>query len=132
MASIVNGMGGGNGGGSGGGATFTVSANPAAATDNTIVAAQAFHQAIRIWSLSLVASGGANTFILKSGSTTLIAATDLAADGQYNPVPGSGKPLFTGGYGEAIVINLSAATPVATTMTIEILDANLQALHMQR
>lgn len=101
------------------------------ATDNVVIAAQGAGRAIRIHQLSLVASGGANTFTLKSGSSAITGANDLAADGQYQ-TGDSPDGLYTTGYDEAFVITLVNATLVTGSLKYSIIDANLVAMGMQK
>lgn len=87
------------------------------AGDNTLVAAVAGKQ-IRVLSLVLVASGGANTVRLESaaGGTALTGAMDLAADGQlllpYNPAGWCDTVAA-----ELLNLELSAGTAVAGLLT---------------
>lgn len=87
------------------------------AGDNTLVAAVAGKR-IRVISLSLVASGGANSIRFESGAsgTALTGVMDIADNGQYtlnfNP---SGH--FETAKGALLNLELSAATAVGGVLT---------------
>lgn len=89
----------------------------AAAGDNTLVAAVAGKR-IRVHSLALVASGGANTVRLESAAsgTALTGQMDIVADGQlvlaHNPA-GWCQTVA----GQLLNLELSAATSVAGVLT---------------
>lgn len=94
----------------------------AAAGDNTLVAAVAGKK-IRLHSLVLVASGGANNARLESGAggTALTGVMNIAANGQltlaYNPA----------GWVETVAaallnLELSAATAVGGVLTYSLVD----------
>jgi hypothetical protein len=95
-----------------------------------IVVLQGVGRAIRVHQITLVASGGANTVTLRSGTTALTGAIDLAADGQYVS-PDSPQGLAQTSYDEALNLLMTAATLVAGSAKVSIIDANLQALKLQ-
>lgn len=92
----------------------------AAASDNELVAAVAGKR-IRVHSLVLVASGGANTATLRSDTTGITGAMDLGADGQlvldHNPAG-----WFQTAAAEALNLLLSAATLVAGSLTYSLIE----------
>lgn len=89
----------------------------AAAGNNTLVAAVT-GKSLRVMSLALVATGGANTVRLESDAdgTALTGQMNLAADGQlvlpYNPAGWVATVA-----GELLNLELSAATAVAGVLT---------------
>jgi hypothetical protein len=91
----------------------------AAATggNNTLVAAVA-GKSIRVLSLLLVASGGANTVALESDAdgTALTGDMDLGADGQL-VLPHNPAGWAVTAAGELLNLELSAATAVAGCLT---------------
>lgn len=94
----------------------------AALGDNTLVAAVADRK-IRVLSMMLVASGGANTVRLESGGGggAMTGQMDLAADGQlllpYNP---SGWNQTAAG--ATLNLELSAATAVAGVLAYVLVE----------
>ena len=82
-----------------------------AIADNEVVAAVAGKQ-IKVLSIVLIASGGANTCTWKSATNALSGAMDFAADGGYSL--GNGEtPVLVTNNGEALNLALTAATLVA-------------------
>lgn len=85
--------------------------------DNTLVAAVTGKK-IRVLSLFLVASGGANTVRLESGAsgTALTGLMDILADGQL-VLPENGGGWFETAINTLLNLELSAATLVAGGLT---------------
>lgn len=83
-----------------------------AATDNTLVAAVAAKK-IRVVSLFMVASGGANNARFESGTggTALTGVMNLAANGQL-PLPFNPAGWFETAVNTLLNLELSAATAV--------------------
>lgn len=85
--------------------------------DNTLVAAVS-GKAIRVLSVALVASGGANTVRFESGAggTALTGQMDLGADGQLVLQDNPGGWFVTAA-GALLNLELSAGTSVAGCLT---------------
>lgn len=94
----------------------SVSVNVSTINDNTLVAAPASPtegKKYRVVSVVLCATGGANTISFKSGaSTTKMAGVALAATTGQLVLPYNEHGWVETDPGQALVINLSAATAV--------------------
>lgn len=92
----------------------------AAASDNALVAAVTGKR-IRVHSIVLVATGGANTATLRSAANAISGAMDLGSDGQlvlnHNPAGWCQTAA-----GEALNLLLSAATAVAGLLTYSLIE----------
>lgn len=98
----------------------SVQVNASAIGDNAVVAALTDNQAKRIAVISYLisASGGINTVSWKSGATTVKEGSyDLAADEEVGATGQRDAPLFLTAPGEALNLNLSAATAVTGRLT---------------
>ena len=99
--------------------TLTVFANPASSGSNTILAAQGVGAKIRVTSLIILASGGANTISFTSDTTDISADFALPANGGFvldiNPTG-----WFETAANEALNIDLSAATAVAVQINYKL------------
>lgn len=98
---------------------YVADINTATSGDNTLVAAVAASSdgipamPIKVWKILVDASGGANNLIFKSGSTALNAtALGLAANQFFQVETDGNDPYFAAKPGEALVVNLSAATRI--------------------
>ncbi len=83
----------------------------AASGDNTVVAAGAGSQTVKVYRLMLVVSGATN-LTFKSGATGLTGAMAFTANGSM-VLDLSGEPWFTTGAATAFVINSSVAVQVS-------------------
>ena len=90
--------------------------------DNTLVAAVTAKK-IRVLSVVLVASGGANTVAFESDAagTALTGDMDIAADGQL-VLPLNGFGWFETVAGELLNLELANATAVAGALVYEEID----------
>lgn len=99
--------------------------SPASIADNSIVAAVA-GQRIRVISVLMSASGGANTATWKSGSTAISPALVFAANEKF--AAGTGSPrdvyLFQTAAGVALNLALTAATVVGVSICYVQTDAD--------
>jgi hypothetical protein len=98
----------------------TVQVNASAIGNNAVVAALTQNEAKRISVISylITASGGLNTAAWRSGATTVKDGPyDLAADEEVGATGQRDAPLFLTEAGEALNINLSAATVVTGRVT---------------
>lgn len=99
--------------------TITVFANPASLGSNTILAAQGAGAKIRVTSVVILASGGANTVSFTSNTTDITADFGLANNGGFvldiNPTG-----WFETAANEALNIDLSAATAVAVQINYKL------------
>lgn len=99
-----------------------LAANPASLGNNTLVAAVAGAK-IRVLAVALV-STAINTVTFQSNSTPISGAFDFAANG------GMALSFNEHGYmetavGEALVLNLSAATKVAVQVVYQVMTSGL-------
>jgi len=85
----------------------------ASSGDNTIVTGTSGNKII-VYSIVVIV-GGANNIVWKSGSTTIIGACNLAANGGYHFESMLG--VCEAASGENLVINLSSAEQTGGTVT---------------
>lgn len=83
--------------------------------DNTVVAAGASNQIIRVFRIWFVVATATNITFKSGGSTTLSGVATLGANGSL-VFDYEGEPWFTTAAGQAFVINSSAAVVVGGTV----------------
>lgn len=102
--------------------TISASLSNAASGDTTLLAVPATKR-FRLVSLVACASGGANTVVLKTGSTTRSAAISLAATTGQLVLPPHMGGWIVGALGEDFIWNNSAATAVTGSYTYILMDS---------
>jgi len=84
-----------------------------ASGDNTLVAAGAATQVVRIYRIFLVAAGATNLTFKSGASTSLSGAIPMSANGSIVLDMDGGEPWFTCAAGQAFVLNSSNAVQVS-------------------
>jgi len=90
---------------------YVADVNISSSGDNTIVAADS-SAPVRVWKISLQATGGQNNVIFKKGSTAFNASAYVIPSNSTFFEQDDGVAVFDCPINSAFVINLSAATEV--------------------
>src|SRR5208282_2843981 len=89
-----------------------IDVNISSSGDNTVIAAGDSNSPVRVWQLNLQATGGANNLIFKKNTTAFNSGAFVLLNNGNLFLADTGSCWFDVPAGQALVINLSAATAV--------------------